>query len=312
MADEGAESIAALQEKFGPGGVETPTPAENSGTPTPQEPEPAAPPLKPLAALLGQEQAQTPVSETLEGETSGETQAEPPAAVVPTRPNEAAARINKLTAEKWEEKRAREAAEARARLAEETLAELARANPELAPAGAAQSQPNAERRFTEAELRTEAARMHAVGQFNSAVDAAVIAGRAKHEDFDAAVEGLKKITGPIVPTEFLQAALETGAASELIYELGKNPVEADRILSLPPLRQAVALARFADGLKTAAATQSEAQTSAPAAVSKAPAPIPQKIGGSAWKELPLDDPKLSMEEFIRRRNEAEQKQRKRA
>src|ERR1700722_4367775 len=101
-------------ETNGPGGVETPT-QPVGGTPTPQPAEVPAGGLKPLTELLGQPAAP----------------AEPAAPVEPTAPVEPAApsgepnagpagRINKLTAEKWEEKRGREAAEARARLAEET------------------------------------------------------------------------------------------------------------------------------------------------------------------------------------------------
>ena len=44
--------------------------------------------------------------------------------------------------------------------------------------------------------------------FNRQVDAAVIAGRKAHADYDEAIAGLKSITGPIVPAELVQAVLE--------------------------------------------------------------------------------------------------------
>lgn len=310
MPNEAAQHMEAQQvEALGPGGVPTPSAPENTGTPTPQPESEGG--LKPLTALLGQEPAggadgspAAPTEEPVEA---------PPAASSPAAEGGPAARINKLTAEKWEEKRAREAAEARARLAEETLAELARANPDLAgqvrapgtPAASPSASP--ERRFTQAELQAEAQRIAAEQVFNGKINDTVMAGRQAHADFDASVAELKKITGPVVPPEFLIAALETGQAPELIYSLGKNPGEADRILSLPPIQQAVALARYADGLRSAAQAATE-----PANVSRAPAPITPKVSGSARRELALDDPNLPLTEFIRRRNEAESAARRRA
>jgi len=90
---------------LGPGGVATPTP-EPGPTPTPQlDPEPSPEPLKPVAALLGKEAPK-------EGDEPAK----------PEPKTGAEARINGLTREKWEEKRRADAAEARAKLAEDTIA----------------------------------------------------------------------------------------------------------------------------------------------------------------------------------------------
>src|SRR5258708_528423 len=95
------------EELLGPGGVPTPTP-EPGPTPTPQPDDDkkiaASEPLKPIAALL----------EPKAGEKKEEPAKEPPKA-------DAASRINALTAEKWELKRATDAANARAKLAEDTI-----------------------------------------------------------------------------------------------------------------------------------------------------------------------------------------------
>ena len=65
----------------------------------------------------------------------------------------------------------------------------------------------AARTFTQAEVNAEAARIAEQTTFNRSVDAAVIAGRAAHPDYDEAIAGLKSMTGPIVPQELIVAAL---------------------------------------------------------------------------------------------------------
>ena len=303
MVDAEAERIAALQSELGPGGVETPT-QEVGGTPTPQEEDtggsnaaaPAA--LKPITELLGKG-TDTPAEEDKLAE-------EPPTT---PKSDDVGKRINKLTAEKWEEKRAREAAEARAKLAEETLAELARLNPDAQTGGTKPAETAAT--LTRAEIESRAAQLTAANEFNRSVNEEVLKGRAAHADYDTSIDGLRKITGPVIPSEFIAAALETGAAAEVFYELGRDLNEADRILSLPPIKQAVALARYAEGLKGKFSAV-KAAAEAPANVSKAPPPITPKIGGSARKEMDISDPQLPLAEFIRRRNEQELQLRKRA
>lgn len=286
MADQDPPEVSEVPEA--PGGTPTPEPGP---TPTPQEPE-----LKSAAELLGTE-------------TPAEPKAEP---LAPARPkSDAAARIQVLTAEKWKEKRAREAADARAQLAEQTLAELARLDPSVAatlgrevpPAPTGDPARPQARTYTQAEVLALAQQTAANTVFNQQVDQAVLAGRAAHTDYDASIAELRKLTGPEMPVTFVQAALETGELTEIVYSLGKNPSEADRILSLPPLKQAVALARYADTLRSSRKAPEP---------SKAPEAITPKVTGRAMTEMELDDPKLPLQEFIRRRNEIERKSRQRA
>jgi hypothetical protein len=117
--------------------------------------------------------------------------------------------------------------------------------------------------------------------------------------------GLKNLTGPAGPsTEFLQAALATGEASELVYRLGKYPNEADRLLSLPPAALGAQMERLAAAIRTERATTREA-TAAP---SKAPPAIAPKVSGrGTTAEMALDDPRLPMAEYIKRRNEHDRK-----
>lgn len=289
MADPDPPEVPEVPEA--PGGTPTPEPGP---TPTPQEPE-----LKSAAQLLGTEDPQEPKPEP----------AAPPKPEAKQK-SEVERRIQAISAEKWEEKRGREAAEARAQLAEQTLAELARLDPNVAAtlgreptAPAGDPARPAARTYTQAEVLALAQQTAANTVFNQQVDAAVLAGRAAHNDYDASIAELRKLTGPEMPVTFVQAALETGELTEIVYSLGKNPSEADRILSLPPLKQAVALARYADELRGARKTPEP---------SRAPEAIAPKVTGRAMTEMELDDPKLPLQEFIRRRNEIERKARQRA
>lgn len=247
----------------------------------------------------------TPPEEVVEPAESEIEELEPE--IVPEPEPVASARESQLAAEKWEERRRAEAAEARAKRAEETLAEVAKLDPNLVrPQG---DTPQAGRRFTADDLRSEAMRIAHQQQFDNRVNEAVLAGRKAYTDYDQAIDGLKRVTGAVVPSEFVAAALETGEATEIIYALGKNPSEADRVLSLPPLKQAIELERMASKMR---ADKAQKVASGPA-VSKAPVPIPERVGPrGSTKELSLNDPKLPLAEFIRRRNEEEQKARKRA
>jgi hypothetical protein len=302
---------------LGPGGV--PTPGEPPGpTPTPQEP-PA--PLKPVGELLGKK----------DGEA--EPKEEPKTPEAPKAPDTAAAgRISQLTAEKWSEKRAREAAEARAKLAEDTLAELARLDPEVAKrigAPAPQAQPDGvagpARTYTQAEVQAEARRLAAEGDFNRRVNDAVLAGRAAHSDFDAAIGAMKELT-PVIPGDLVAAALETGAPGDVLYALGKDRAEYDRILSMSPIAQAIAVSQLAGRLKAekelaaqvdrakCAEGAGNALDTVPAPdVSRASAPVRPTVRGSGRTngELAIDDPDLPIAEYIKRRNEQEAAARRR-
>lgn len=282
-------------------GTPTPEPGE---TPTPQE-DPADPELKPIADLLGK----TDDAEPAETES-------PPAPKA--KKDELQQRFNKLTAEKWEEKRRAEALEARAKLAEDTLAELARLDPDNAarlaqmaglpaPAGTTPPVPiPGQRSLTFADVQQQAAQLAAAQEFNNKVNELVLTGRASHPDFDAAIGDLKRITGDNPNNAFVQAALDSGEASEVLYSLGKNPAEADRILSLPLTRQIVEITRYADGIKAKRTAKDNPEPS------RAPQAIKPKVSGRASEEMQLDDPKLPLAEFIKRRNEADRKARQRA
>lgn len=85
----------------------------------------------------------------------------------------------------------------------------------------------------------------------------------------------------------VQSLLGMEDAHKVIYSLGKNPEEAERILSLPPIQQGRELEKLAS---------KPVPVPAPRAVSKAPAPITPVDGASAAE---VDPSKMSMEEWAK-------------
>jgi hypothetical protein len=290
-----------------PGGTPTPTPEPGSTIPA----DPPAP-LKPIGELLGKKPGDTPDPQ------------DPPSDPQDPKPakDTAEARIRALTAEKWQERRAREAAELRAQHAEETIEEFKKLAPNAAPPAAAPpagDQKPPVKTYTQKEMDDLVAAQAATVAFNRQVDDAVIKGRSTHADFDKSVEGLKTVTGNVVPQHLVEAILEAGenseGSAELIYQLGKDTGELDRILSLPKGRVGAAVARYATKLQKTNGSgdaDNEPAKDATDAVNRlarrpqaASPPITPRVQRSGPKETSLDDPNLPMQDFIRRRNEEE-------
>lgn len=108
-------------------------------------------------------------------------------------------------------------------------------------------------------------------------------GAEQYPDFQSAVITLDALG---ISQDSVESILGMDDAHKVIYALGKNPEEASRILSLPPVQQGRELERLA--LKSA--------QPAPKAVSKAPAPI-TPIDSSATVET--DPSKMSMAEWAK-------------
>lgn len=114
-------------------------------------------------------------------------------------------------------------------------------------------------------------------------------GLNKYGDWGMQLNNMAQILGGI-PTTLTEAAIESGSPHEVLYHLAKNPDEAARIALLPPTRQAVAVAKLSQGLN------------APKRVSAAPPPISPKVQGMGSAVASLDDPGLTMDEWIKLRN----------
>lgn len=166
---------------------------------------------------------------------------------------------------------------------------------------------------TQAEVDQMAAARAVEMDFNRRCNQAADAGRREFADFDAKIAALRTVSPtlgqdglPMIPPVFLEAALETGQAHKVLHTLASDPSEAERVMALPPLRQAIELQRIADKL----AAPAQAPVDVPAAGGAprpAPAPIPGVVGvgkGVSVQEMALDDKNLPIDEFMRRRNEA--------
>lgn len=108
-------------------------------------------------------------------------------------------------------------------------------------------------------------------------------GAEHYPDFQSAVVTLDALG---ISQDSVESILGMDDAHKVIYALGKNPEEASRILSLPPVQQGRELERLA--LKAA--------QPAPKAVSKAPAPI-TPIDSSSTVES--DPSKMPMAEWAK-------------
>ncbi|WP_175017332.1 hypothetical protein [Burkholderia aenigmatica] len=189
-------------------------------------------------------------------ETSTESGTEQPAGAVEPQPQErpkndwVQRRIDQLTREKHEEKRQREALEARLR--------------ELQPDTAT---PNAQP-MTADQIRAEAKRLIEQEKFDAACNKVFDAGKTEFPDWDASLRTFQMLGG--ASPEFLEAVTAMDAGHKVLHHLGQHPEEAERLLSLPPLRMTLELAR----LET---TVGQAK---PPPVSKAPAPI-SPVGGKS-------------------------------
>lgn len=191
--------------------------------------------------------------------------------------------------EDWRDKRI---ATLTARLKAQETAKPTPAEPE--PTGApALTQADVERLANE-----RAGAISARAEFNARCNSVAQEGRKQFPDFDVRVKELAKIVDNSNPAErkayddFLEAALETGEAPKLIYELGGDLNEAMRILALPPTKRAIELAQRAIGIDPG--------------VSGLPKPITTVQGKNTGpSEIAASDPvradKLSSSEWHKRR-----------
>lgn len=121
-------------------------------------------------------------------------------------------------------------------------------------------------------------------EFDNACNGVFEKGTKDYADFDSALSNFRLLGG--LPPTLVEAAIESGEAPKVLYELGKNPDEAARILQMSPTRMAVAVAKLA-------AKQPPPPPAPP--VSKAPSPI-KPLAGAARVET--DPDQMSTEEWM--------------
>ncbi len=158
--------------------------------------------------------------------------------------------------------------------------------------------------YTQAELdqlsNQKAAALVDTNSFNAQCNVVYEKGVAAHPDFQQKLHMLNTLSGGLMQRPLIEAAIEAGNAESLLYELGSKPEVAQEILTLPPAKMAVRLAKMSAELS---------KTPPAKPVSGAPEPIVPKVGGQTAVEQGLDDPNLSTAEWMAKRKADLQKKR---
>lgn len=192
-------------------------------------------------------------------------------------------RIDQLTREKNEEKRAREAAEAEiARLRAVNPADPAQASPKQGPSG---------QELSEQLINRRAQEIVAAERYGRQINATLAAGKKDFTDFDDRCNTLASLGANERP-DFLQIVTDGEIIPDghkVLASLAEDTTEAARILSLPPVQMSAALVRYSENLNRPKS----------AAVSRAPAPFkPLNGGAKASEELSSND---SEDDWFRKR-----------
>ncbi len=223
-----------------------------------------------------------------EGEKTEERAATPPIEPWVER------RLGQLTAEKHEQRRAREAAEAEVVTLRERVAKLFKPDQGGEQPANPAPKPEATAPLSAAEIdalvNKRAGEIESAKSFNKACDDVHERGTKEFgDDFESARKVLVSAYGEDIQSkpEFLQAIVANPDGHKVFYELGRNPQEAERILALAPVPMAVEISRLAASLSKPTGRE----------VSSAPAPI-RGIDGSARKQASLDDDDLPIDEWI--------------
>jgi len=131
-------------------------------------------------------------------------------------------------------------------------------------------------------IRQEAQRIVQAQQFDERCNQTYNQGVTEFQDFDAALNNLHLVG---ISQQALADITTMPDSHKILYQLGKNPGNAERILAMSPMQMGIELAK----LSTAAPAQKP--------VSRAPAPI-SPVGGAATAEP--DYSKLSDDEWFAR------------
>lgn len=204
------------------------------------------------------EQAQTLAPESTESSTEQTAEGtEQPQETPKPKTDWAQRRIDQLTREKYEERRQREAAVAE-------LAQYRQPTEQNSPAP----------QDIDSLVEQRATEKLAAQSFNDACNRVFKAGVDADPNFEANLRTLQSVGE--IKREFLEVIADMDDGHKVLNHLGANPDEADVILSLPPLKQARALAKLEASLGKPASA---------APVSKAPAPI-TPVGSKAAPAVP--------------------------
>ncbi len=216
----------------------------------------------------------------------GEPEPEPDATPAP-RKDWRQARFDKLTA-------TAKAADERAKAAEERAAALeALYGNQDTPEGQAPA-----KLYTEAEVMTRAKEVARLTDLNTRADRLFDDGSAKFKDWTARVAQVNEAFGDQLSSraDIFDAITKLPNGPDVYHALGGDLDHMAHVLDLAPVELGMELASLSAKL---------AKPAAPA-VSRVPAPI-RPLERTTVDDLPLDDPRVSQEEFNRRMDAEEEK-----
>lgn len=249
-------------------------------------------------------EAETPETEAPQSAAQPEGQAgaaDPEPAAEPEKPKRDAwwdKRIAKLTAEN---KAAQERAEQLAREADDAKRQVAayqalygtESEAPSAPTAPAAKADDGERRYTQAELQREAAKLAALNTLNQKLEGMFQAGKTAHgAEFETRITAAAKAFPELANRVDLFAALaDLDNGTDVYHALAGDLDQMDDVLSLDPLKLGMRLAKMSAEVKAKPARGPQ--------LSKAPPPIEPLGESSGGADVDLD--KTSMDDFVRLR-----------
>ena len=145
-------------------------------------------------------------------------------------------------------------------------------------------------RITDRVANEKAQRLASQQAFDTACNDVYKQGKAEYADFDAVLGNFVPLGG--LNVELIEAALATDAPAKVLYHLGKNLDEADRVMQLTPIKKVAELTKIAVKLTTPPPVPK---------VSNAPKPIP--VSGGRAARVPVEDPeKMDMAAWVKWRD----------
>jgi hypothetical protein len=199
--------------------------------------------------------------------TASTEQAQPPAAVdQPSGTDQSAAAVEQTQQEKPKNDWVQRRIDQLTREKHEALRRAADAEARASQGQQSTGEQQTDRRMTPDEIRAEAKKLIQQEKFDDACNKVFDAGKTEFPDWDSSLRTFQMLGG--ASPEFLEAVTAMDAGHKVLHHLGQNPETAERLLSLPPLRMALELARL----------ESTVGQAKPKPVSNAPAPI-NPIGG---------------------------------
>jgi hypothetical protein len=161
------------------------------------------------------------------------------------------------------------------------------------PLDPTQMDPETARRTIDLEISRRAQMLAQQEAWKSTADRVWNEGVQKFPDWATQINTMAALLGEI-PRSLTEAAIETGAPTEVLYHLAQNAEQATQIALMPAAKQGVALAKIASEISGGGGRKG----------TNAPPPVTPRVAGGGVSAPPpsLDDPNISMEKWAELRN----------